>query len=141
MEELLLEFVSKTLNMDKDGVAELLKSDDGKIKDDALNALLDKDKDRVKGIKKTSFDDGVKKTTKSLMSDFERQLKDKYELESDAQGIELIESLLDKNKPAEDQKSKQSKELTFDEIKKHKDFIAYEKKRDKEIEDKQKEFD
>lgn len=136
MEKLFLEFLSKTLNLDEAGVAELLKSDD-EIKKDALNLLLEKDKDRVKSLKKTSFDDGFKKAEKTVKSDLEKQIKEKFEIDSTAQGIELIEELLATTKT--DDSGKKSKDLTWDDIKKRPEFIEYEKKVKKETEDKLKE--
>src|SRR5690606_29552407 len=59
----------------------------------------------------------------------------------DAQGIELIEVLLESAKPVDDPKAKPIKELTWEEIKKRKEFIELENKHKKELEDKQAEFE
>jgi hypothetical protein len=141
MEEILLEFLSKTLNIDKDGVAELLKSDEGKIKENALDLLLDKDKGRIKELREKYFNDGHKKAVKETRQQFEKEIKEKFELDSDAQGIELIELLIEKQKPSDDKDKKKKEEITWEDIKKRPEFIEFEKKVKKEFEDKQKEFE
>lgn len=126
MEELdvLLGFVAKTLNIANTEVAALIKTDDGKVKDDALSTLLDKDKDRVKTLKTDAHDTGYKKANKEVMKTFEKDLREKFDLESDKQGFELIEDLLSVKVPKPDGKAK----FTDDDVKKHPMFIQLENK-------------
>lgn len=122
--EVLLGYVAKTLNIANAEVAALIKADDGKIKEDALSALLDKDKDRVKTLKTEAHDLGHRKANKEVMKTFESGLKEKFELESDKQGLELIEALLETKTPKPDGKAK----FTDDDVKKHPLFIQAENK-------------
>ena len=122
--EVLLGYVAKTLNIANIEVAALIKTDDGKVKEDALSTLLDKDKDRVKTLKTEAHDLGHKKANKEVMKTFENSLKEKFELESDKQGLELIETLLEVKAPKTDGKAK----FTDDDVKKHPLYIQAENK-------------
>lgn len=98
--ELLIAFAGKALNLpeseakalmfeDKDG-AEVLKSD-------ALNAILEKDRIRIQkkdDDAKTKADNFYKKGQAETMSKFEKQIREHFSVESDKQGVELIEEVL-----------------------------------------------
>lgn len=98
--------MAKTLNLPTDKVAEYLykKTDDGKLTEEpnpeALAQLLALDQERVKALKegakgdgKTQFDNGHKKGLKDARDTLEKEIKAEYELESEAQGLELIKQV------------------------------------------------
>jgi len=92
MEELLLAYVSKQFGLTQEAAADLLfnKSEEGELtlKDNALDVLLDKDKDRVSKLKvlpkeeKTKmFDDAYKKAKTEVTSKLEKRFREKYGVE------------------------------------------------------------
>ena len=128
MNEIFIGFLSKTLNMDADRLAEILykKADDGtltdQISDSALTSLLDADATRVKALRdgadgKGAFDNGYKKGQKEAMEAFERTLRSEYKTESTAQGADLVKHIV-----AAQAKSKASD----DEVKLHPLFLKLE---------------
>lgn len=99
--ELLTEFLGRTLNMPVDEAASLLyqTNEDGTeaIKSDALENLLKKDTERITKFqteRQTYFDNGYKKAAGETLTKFEKDLRAKYQIESDKKGIELIDELL-----------------------------------------------
>lgn len=112
--EVLNAFVSKTLNMDESGVASLYNEDES-LKDDALETLSNKFAEKIQSLKpdtKKFFDDGYKKGQKESLSNFEKEAKAKFGLQSDKQGIELLEDLVlqyQKDHPEDPDKIKKSK--------------------------------
>lgn len=120
MKDVLIGFLSKTLNMDNESVAGLLykKTDDGKITEeanpDALKSLLALDAERVKGLKgdtdtKTAFDNGYKKAQKEVAERWEKDVKETLGLkDSDKVGVELLKEGIAKitKTPLEDDKVK-----------------------------------
>lgn len=113
--EVLTGFLSKTLNMDDAGVAELYNSDGSELRPEALQELLDRDAHRVTSLKpdtKKIFDDGYKKGQSESLSKFEKELAGKYGITSDKKGLELIEDLVTKyqnQNPDDPEKIKKSK--------------------------------
>jgi hypothetical protein len=120
------------LNKTEDELAELIykKSADSKelsLKDDAIDVVLDLDSKRVDSIKKnvkpdperlkSEYSRGVKEGLENL----ETKIRETYSVDSDKKGIELVETVIDKNKG----KTK----LTDDEVKKHPLYLALEKER------------
>lgn len=94
MKEIFLGFLSKTLNMDAEELAELLhkKSDDGTITDEvnenALQTLLQLDAERVQKIKpntKEYFDNGYKKAKSETATQWEKRLREKFGIDPDGQ--------------------------------------------------------
>lgn len=117
--ELIAGFLSRTLNIDDKGVAELFNSD-GTVKDEALNSLLAKDADRVKLLKpdtKKIADDQYKKGVRETMEKFESEFKDKTGFSSDLKGIDLVLAYAET-------KTVSTAEITDDAIKKHPIYIA-----------------
>lgn len=136
MNEIFLGFLSKTLNMDADRLAELLykKADDGtltdQISESALTALLDADTARVKALRdsadgKGAFDNGYKKGQKEAMETFERTLRSEFKTESTAQGADLVKHIV-----AAQSKSKASD----DEVKLHPLFLKLEQEAKAQVE-------
>lgn len=119
--ELLLAFLSKSLNLDNDGVASLIYNEDGsELKADALTTLLDKQQKFVKKWKDDSskFDQGYNKGKSESLSAFEKSFKDKFEFESEKSGVELIEEYVESVRAKAG-----TKEITDDDVKKHKLFL------------------
>jgi hypothetical protein len=90
--------LGKTLAIPADEAASLLfdiKEDgSGELKDGVLQVVLDKDAARVQKLKdaeKTAFDNGYKKSQGEALSKFEKDLKEKFAISTDKQGIDLIE--------------------------------------------------
>jgi len=118
--ELLRQYLAKTLNLDTEQVAELVKTDDKEsIKPDALDLLLAKDVERVDKLKakggdsKEAFDNGYKKATAEVISKLEKDAKDLFEITTEAKGLDLITAIVEhKTKGLKD------REITADEIKK-----------------------
>lgn len=101
----------KTLNMPADKVASLFTNDEGtELKPEALDTLLALHSAHVTNLKaenQTYFDNGMKKATKEILTDFEKKVKEKYGITSEKQGEELIEEIvLSKAKPGELDESK-----------------------------------
>lgn len=118
--QLITGFLSKTLNMDEDGVASLY-NEDGSIKDDALTSLLTLDVERVKKIKPNTDDIASqyhKKGTKEAMQKFEADLKEKFGTKSEKFGVELVNEIIS------EQVKKSGVDLNDDAVKKHPLFIA-----------------
>jgi len=115
LKEVFNAFVSKTLNMDEDGVASLFNEDGSALKDEALQQLLEKDASRIAGIKpdtKKFFDDGYKKAQSETLSNFEKMVSEKYGIKSEKKGIELIDDLVGQFKDqtgTDEEKVKKSK--------------------------------
>jgi len=99
LKELITGFFGKTLNLTADEVAALLfeNADEGTIKADALESLLTKDSNRIgkfKEERQTYYDNGYKKAQKESLSKLEDQIKETFEISSDAKGLELIQEIV-----------------------------------------------
>src|SRR3972149_2386235 len=115
------EFVQKTLGISPTEAASLLfdiKIEDGSgtLKTTALPTLLDKDKTRIqsfKDLETQAHDKGFNKAKGEALTKFEKDLKDKFGIVSDKQGLDLIEfAVAEKLKlsgdPKDDDKIKRS---------------------------------
>lgn len=133
LQELLTEFVSRTLKIDKAAVTSALFETEGdtlKVKSDALTFLTGKDAARITAITDVSnkkFQDGYQKAKKEERSVFEQEIKDQYGIQSDAIGLDLINHIVA-------EKSKAG-EITDDIILKHPSFIKKERELIKAKED------
>lgn len=123
--ELLTEFVSRTLKIDKSAVTSALFEKEGdllKVKPNALTYLTEKDATRITTITEASnkkFQDGYQKAKKEEREVFEKEIKDQYGIQSDAIGLDLINQIVA-------EKSKAG-EITDEVIMKHPSFIKKEK--------------
>lgn len=95
--------------------------------EDGETTILEGDKTRIGKLttppKGSTFQDGYAKGKKEVLTQLETEIKDKFEIESDATGIELIETVVtEKAKGAG-----KPKELTEDDVKKHPVYQALEK--------------
>jgi len=124
--------LTKTLNLTGDELAELIytkaaDSEDIVLKDDALDLVLDKDGDRIENIKKNTKPsvDVLKaeysKARKETMQEFEANLKKDFGIESDKEGIELVNVIVSKQKP--------NTKLTDEDVKKHPLYLSLEENR------------
>lgn len=140
---LVLGLLTKTLNKSDEELADLLyqKADDGSetLKDESLDVVLDlieKKISKVKGAvdEKKLRDEGYSRAKKEVMTNFENEIKEHYELETEKTGTELIEDLVNKFK-VDDSK------LTPDKIKLSDTYRARERELRKEIKDLQSQFE
>lgn len=94
LKEFLSTFLGKTYNLPEEKVAELLNSEGTEVKPEAIETLLQLDVAKVAKIKSENFENGLKKATKEVMTDFEKKVKEKYGITSEKQGDELIEEIV-----------------------------------------------
>lgn len=109
MKELFLGFLSKTLNMESDKLAEMLYKvgQDGKLSEDinenALTELLNLDAGRVETLRKNAgtpdavlLENQYKRGQREALEGLEKAIKTKYDLSEDKKGTELIDALVSK---------------------------------------------
>lgn len=134
MKTLLLAVLTKQFNKTDAELSPLIFDADDKVKDTALQSLLDMDAARIKRYKDdatTQHDNGYKKAQKEELTKYEKKLKDTFGIETDKIGEELLAEIKVNAVGKDGKKSN----LTEDEIKKHPVFIAYEKEQKKLRED------
>lgn len=133
---ILIEFFGKTLNLTAEDVAPIFetKGDDEELKSDALSILLKHDATRVSKLKgdiatleKEKFDKGYKTAEGKILPKLEKDLKEKFGIDSDKQGIELFEEIIAAKTKAP--------ELEEDKVKTHPIFLKAEKEAAKKIKD------
>jgi len=127
---ILIGVLTKTLNKSEQEATDLLYQQDGDeliVKESAMDDILSLDAKRVENIKKNApvSADRLKneygRGKKEALDELESTLKDKYSIDSDKQGVELVDSILSaKSKPTK---------LSDDEVKKHPLYLDLEKKR------------
>lgn len=118
---ILLGLASKTVKIDNGKLDELLSSENA-TEETVLNALLELDINRVAELKKAAdtskFQEGYAKAKKEERSAFEKEIKDKFKVDVEDTGLSLIEKIVAANKTA----GSGSKEITEDDVKKHKSY-------------------
>ncbi len=120
VKEFLTGVLSKTLNMDESGVASLF-NEDGTIKDESLQTILDLDVKRIAGAKpdtKKFFDDGYKKASSEILNKRDKELSEKFGIKSDKLGVELVNEIIT------EQVKKAGVDLNDETVKKHPLFIS-----------------
>lgn len=129
MEEILMGFVSKALNLDSEQLSGLLYKPDGEgkptqeLNENALQQLLDTHAKHIETVKgkgvdeKTIFDRGHAAGKKDSLEKFERQIKEAFGIQADVQGIDLV-------KVAASTFAKS--ETSADKIKLHPEYLAAE---------------
>jgi hypothetical protein len=135
IKEFLSAFLGKTLNLPADKVASLLNDEGTELKPEALDTLLAADATRVQAFKtenQTYFDNGVKKATKEVLTDFEKAVKEQYGITSDKKGTELIADLIAAKTNAGS--------LDESKVKLHPSYLALETKMAQAIAEKDKEW-
>lgn len=125
MNKVLLEFLSKTLNLDEAGVTSLF-NEDGSPKDDSLQKFLDLDAARVARLQKGKFDEGVKKAQKEVLTKHEAELKAKFGIDSDKVGVDLVSEIIENKTPKGDG-------LTEDAVTKSKWYLDLKENQEKAI--------
>ena len=137
MKTIITGLLSKAYNFDNGKIAELFKDGETELSEDQqkeiLQKLLDEDAKRVEAIKKSvdtkpAFQDGFKKAQGEILTKFEKDLKEKFGLESDKMGLELVEELVSKKS-----EGGQGGDLTEDAIKRSKVFQDMESNLKKQI--------
>lgn len=133
----LLEFWEKTLNLPPERIAEILfkKADDGEtltddVREEAISELLELDKARVSKLKTeagTTFDNGYKKAEKEVSARWEKNLREKFGVDSDAAGDDLLAAILEKAK------TKPASNASDDDIKKHQLYLQLEQQYLKDV--------
>lgn len=111
----LLEFLSKTLNLDESGVTALFNAD-GSPKDDSLQKMLDLDKSRVMKLQKGKLDEGYNKAKKEVLTQFETDVKTKFGIDSDKVGVDLVSEIIETKTPKGDA-------ITDEQVKKHRAYL------------------
>ena len=137
MKTIITGLLSKAYNFDNGKIAELFKDGETELSEDQqkeiLQKLLDEDAQRVENIKKSvdkkdAFQDGFKKAKSEVLTDFEKGLKEKFGVESDKTGLELIEEVVSKKS-----EGGQGGDVTEDAIKRSKVFQDMESNLKKQI--------
>ena len=137
MKTIITGLLSKAYNFDNGKIAELFKDGETELSEDQqkeiLQKLLDEDAKRVEAIKKSvdkkdAFQDGFKKAKSEVLTDFEKGLKEKFGIESDKTGLELVEEVVSKKS-----EGGQGGDLTEDAIKRSKVFQDMESNLKKQI--------
>ena len=137
MKTIITGLLSKAYNFDNGKIAELFKDGETELSEEQqteiLNKILEIDAQRVENIKKSvdkkdAFQDGFKKAKSEVLTDFEKGLKEKFGIESDKTGLELIEEVVSKKS-----EGGQSGDVTEDAIKRSKVFQDMESNLKKQI--------
>jgi hypothetical protein len=142
---LVIGLLAKTLNKPVEELSELLyqkSEDDGseKLKDDSLDVSLDLIEKKISKVKSSNvdtkkiFDGAYKQAHKEIMEEFEKELRGKYELETEKTGLDLIDEVVNKFK-SDDSK------LTPDKIKISDTYRNREKELKKEMKDLKDQFE
>ena len=137
MKTIITGLLSKAYNFDNGKIAELFKDGETELSEqqqtEILNKILEIDAQRVENIKKSvdkkdAFQDGFKKAKSEVLTDFEKGLKEKFGIESDKTGLELVEELVSKKS-----EGGQGGDVTEDAIKRSKVFQDMESNLKKQI--------
>ena len=137
MKTIITGLLSKAYNFDNGKIAELFKDGETELSEDQqteiLNKILEIDAQRVENIKKSvdkkdAFQDGFKKAKSEVLTDFEKGLKEKFGVESDKTGLELVEEVVSKKS-----EGGQGGDVTEDAIKRSKVFQDMESNLKKQI--------
>lgn len=139
LSKILTGLLSKAYKLEDGKIAELLKEDANE--NDVITSILEIDTQRVDKLKTAGdggkFQEGYAKAKKEVLTDFEKSLKEQYDLkDSDKTGQELIAEILSTKAPSE---GKGAGEITDDDVKKHAAYQAMEKNFKKQLADAQKE--
>lgn len=137
--KILIGVLSKTLNLDDGKFAELSKNGETELSEnEVVSSILNLDVDRVKAIKtdvsKESFQDGIKKAKKEILTDLENEMKEKFQIESSKTGLDLIDEIVEKT-------SKPNDQVTEDAIRRSKLFLDLETNLKNQIKQQKEEFE
>lgn len=135
-------FLSRAYKLDDGKLAELLKDgEDGITEDDAITALLELDSTRVATIKKATdttgkFQEGYAKAKKEERENFEKEIRERFGIESDTTGVDLIDEIV----TTKAEKGGKKGEVTEDDVKKHPVYQTLETRYKKDIKAKEDEW-
>jgi hypothetical protein len=141
--QILTGLLGTAYGMSTDEIAELLdKSDEEQIDEkEVLSTLKEKDKTRISGLKKTSFDDGYKKAESKEKSTLEKKLKEKFSVESDKVGDELIDEVFEAAQKTPGNEGGEPAKITDDAVKKHPVFLSMESNLQKQLKEQKTTFE
>lgn len=129
-QKLLNESLSMLFKMDPETIASLY-NEAGELVD--FSKILELDKERIAKYKSES-DNQYKRGVKEGATKIEKELKEKYEIDSDLQGIDLVDHLIVQK--TEEVKTSSSKDVT-----KHPDYIKLQATIDKQLKDRDREWE
>ncbi len=129
-QKILNESLSKLFKLDSETLASLY-NEAGDLTN--FSPVLDADAERIKKYK-TDSDSQYKRGVKEGASKIEKEIREKYEFESDAVGVDLIDQLVVKK--TEEVKTSSTKDIT-----KHPDYIKLEATIDKKLKERDKEWE
>lgn len=122
IQKILTGVLAKTLNLGDGEIAELIKDGEGVKESDVIQKILDLDVQRVEKIKtsvdgKEKFQDGYKKGKEESLSKLEKQIKEKYGIQSEKLGVELVEEIITENsKPVETDEETVKRSKTYQDL-------------------------
>jgi hypothetical protein len=126
LKDLLRAFLSTTLKWDGAKIDEVLNGTDVEA---AKTLLLDADKARVSALTTpkagSTYQDGFAKGKKDALTELEKAAKEKYGIETDEKGVDLIDAIVSKNTT--------SATLTDDAVKAHKVYQDLERAKKQEL--------
>ena len=122
IQKILTGVLAKTLNLGDGEIAELIKDGEGVKESDVIQKILDLDVQRVEKIKtsvdgKEKFQEGYKKGKEESLSKLEKQIKEKYGIQSEKLGVELVEEIIIENsKPVEKDEETVKRSKTYQDL-------------------------
>ncbi len=127
--ELTIKVLTEVFNETSDKLSELIETTDGEIKSDASILLVNKFADKVKSFKeeaKTKFtegqESGYSRAKKEVMTEFEKDVKKTFDVDSDLTGLELVTEVVNKNS------KKQTTKPTSEQVKSSPEYLDLENK-------------
>lgn len=132
--------LSKAFKLDEGKITELLTNGENKTTESLLTSLLDLDATRVTALRKANdtagkFQEGYAKAKKEVLSELEKSILEKFAVDTDKTGLELIEEIVT-IKTAESGKGK-SGTITDDDVRKHPVYQTLEVKAKKDLTDRE----
>lgn len=139
-QKILTGLLSKAYKLDDGTIGEILNAENADEKS-VISKILELDTQRVDKLKTSggkdgTFQDGYAKAKKEVLSDFEKQLKETFETDSEKTGLDLITEIL----TAKTSEAGKKGQLTDDDVKKHPIYQAAEKAFKKQLADKETEY-
>lgn len=139
-QKILMGLLSKAYKLDDGTIGEILNAENADEKS-VISKILELDTQRVDKLKTSggkdgTFQDGYAKAKKEVLSDFEKQLKETFETESEKTGLDLITEIL----TAKTSEAGKKGQLTDDDVKKHPVYQAAEKAFKKQLTEKETEY-
>ena len=120
--DVLFGVLTKAFVKSEDEINNIVYTPNGEIREDALDALLNADAERVKRIKKdaedAAFNKGFSKAKGETLTDLENKFKEKFSFNSDAKGLDLFEEFAVKA---------QKTSVNIDDVRKHPAYLELEK--------------